>query len=58
VHVKDVLEMIKETRSLEAEVSARDLMRDVLIVPENLRLDELLKGLAEARFPDGGDSAC
>jgi hypothetical protein len=39
VNVKDVLEMIKETRSLEAEVSARNLMRDVLIVPEDRWLD-------------------
>jgi len=45
VHVKDVLETIKETRSLEADVSARDLMREVLVVPENRRIDELLKDL-------------
>ena len=45
VHVKDVLEAIKETRSLEADVYARDLMRDVLIVPENRRVDELLRDL-------------
>jgi CBS domain containing-hemolysin-like protein len=45
VHVKDVLETIKETRSLEADVSARDLMRDVLIVPENRPVDALLKEL-------------
>jgi CBS domain containing-hemolysin-like protein len=45
VHVKDVLETIKQTRSLEADVSARDLMREVLIVPENRPVDELLKDL-------------
>jgi len=45
VHVKDVLETIKETRGLEADVSARDLMRDVLIVPENRAVDELLVDL-------------
>ena len=45
VHVKDVLETIKQTRSLEAHVSARDLMRDVLVAPENRRIDELLKDL-------------
>ena len=45
VHVKDLLETIKETRSLEADVSARDLMRDVLIVPENRPVDALLKDL-------------
>ena len=47
VHVKDVLETIKETRNLEAAVSARDLMRDVLIVPENRPVDELLVDLQE-----------
>src|SRR5918995_2569717 len=45
VHVKDVLETIKQTRSLQADVTARDLMRDVLVVPENRRVDELLKDL-------------
>jgi len=45
VHVKDVLETIKETRSLKADVSARDLMRDVLVVPENRPVDALLKEL-------------
>ncbi len=45
VHVKDLLETINQTRSLEADVSARDLMRDVLIVPENRPVDELLKDL-------------
>ena len=45
VHVKDVLETIKETRGLEADVSARDLMREVLIVPENRAVDELLVDL-------------
>ena len=45
VHVKDVLETIKETRGLEADVSARDLMREVLIVPENRPVDELLVDL-------------
>ena len=42
MHVKHVPEMIKETRSLEAEVSARSLMRDVLVVPEDRWLDRLL----------------
>ena len=45
VHVKDVLETIKQTRSLEADVSARDLTRDALIVPENRPVDALLKDL-------------
>ena len=54
VHVKDVLETIKQTRSLEADVSARDLMRDVLVVPENRPLDELLKDLQKQGLQNGG----
>jgi len=45
VYVKDVLETIKQTRSPQADVSARNLMRNVLIVPENRRIDELLKDM-------------
>ena len=45
VHVKDVLEAVKQTRSLDADVSAGDLMREVLMVPENRRVDEVLKDL-------------
>ncbi|HJQ29300.1 MAG TPA: hemolysin family protein, partial [Rubrobacter sp.] len=39
VHVKDILEAIKETRSLKADVRARDIMRDVVMIPENRRID-------------------
>jgi CBS domain containing-hemolysin-like protein len=45
IHVKDILEALKKTRSLEADVRARDIMRDVLIIPENRRIDELLKDM-------------
>jgi hypothetical protein len=57
VHVKHVPEMIKETRSLEAEVSARNLMRDVLVVPEDRWLDRSLE-TCRSKIPDGGDGAC
>ncbi|MDQ3636574.1 MAG: hemolysin family protein, partial [Actinomycetota bacterium] len=39
VHVKDVLHAVETHGGLEAEVTARDLMREVLTVPENRRID-------------------
>lgn len=42
VHVRDALGAAKEHGSLEAGVRARDLMREVLIVPENKRISEIL----------------
>jgi CBS domain containing-hemolysin-like protein len=50
VHVKDVLEAVKEARGLDAEVRARDLMREVLVVPENRRIDAVLKDLQRRRL--------
>jgi CBS domain containing-hemolysin-like protein len=50
VHVKDVLEAVKEARGLQAEVRARDLMREVLVVPENRRIDAVLKDLQRRRL--------
>ncbi len=43
VHAKDVLRAVKEARDLETEVTAKDLMRKVLTVPENRRVDEILR---------------
>jgi CBS domain containing-hemolysin-like protein len=43
VHIKDVLRTIESEGGLEAELTARDLMREVLIVPENRTLDEILE---------------
>ncbi|HET7478052.1 MAG TPA: hemolysin family protein [Rubrobacteraceae bacterium] len=42
VHVKDVLRSVDE-KGLEAEITARDLMRGVLIVPENRPIDQILE---------------
>jgi CBS domain containing-hemolysin-like protein len=50
VHVKDILEAVKEARGLDAEVRARDLMREVLVVPENRRIDAVLKDLQRRRL--------
>jgi CBS domain containing-hemolysin-like protein len=45
VHAKDVLRAAKEAGDLEAAVAARDLMRDVLTIPENKGVDKILKDL-------------
>ena len=47
VHVKDVLRAVEAHGGLEAEVSAKDLMREVLTVPENRRIDEILQDFQE-----------
>ena len=41
-HVKDILRAVEQEGSLDSEVTAADLMRDVLTVPENRRIDEIL----------------
>ncbi len=43
VHVKDVLRAVEAHGGVEADVTAQDLMREVLTVPENRRLDEILE---------------
>jgi CBS domain containing-hemolysin-like protein len=42
VHAKDVLRTVQKEGSLESEITAKDLVRDVLIVPENRRIDDIL----------------
>jgi CBS domain containing-hemolysin-like protein len=43
VHVKDVLRAIESEGGLEAEITARDLAREVLVVPENRPIDGILE---------------
>ncbi|MBX6764064.1 MAG: HlyC/CorC family transporter [Rubrobacteraceae bacterium] len=43
VHVKDVLRVVDQTGSADADFTARDLMREVLVVPENRRIDDILE---------------
>ena len=50
VHAKDVLRAAKEAGNLEAAVTAKDLMRDVLTVPENRSVDKILKDLRAQRL--------
>jgi CBS domain containing-hemolysin-like protein len=47
VHLKDVLRTVESKGSLDADVAARDLMRDVLVIPENRLLDDVLEDLQE-----------
>jgi CBS domain containing-hemolysin-like protein len=42
VHIKDVLRAVESEGGLDADLTARDLMREVLIVPENRPIDEIL----------------
>ncbi len=43
VHIKDVLRAIESEGGVDAELTARDLMREVLVVPENRTLDGILE---------------
>ncbi len=43
VHVKDLLRTINEKDSLQSDIAARDIMRDVLTVPENRLIDDILE---------------
>jgi CBS domain containing-hemolysin-like protein len=43
VHVKDVLRAIESEGSLDTNLTARDLAREVLVVPENRPIDEILE---------------
>ncbi len=47
VHVKDVLRAVESEGTLDADIAARDLMRDVLIVPENRLIDDILEDFQE-----------
>jgi CBS domain containing-hemolysin-like protein len=47
VHIKDVLRAVESVGGLEADLTAKDLMREVLTVPENKRIDEILEDFQE-----------
>ena len=50
VHVKDILRAANEAEDIEAGVTAKDLAREVLTVPENRRLDKILKDFRERKI--------
>jgi CBS domain containing-hemolysin-like protein len=43
VHIKDVLRAVESEGGLDADITARDLAREVLVVPENRTLDGILE---------------
>ena len=43
VHVKDILRAVESAGGVEAKTTARDLMRDVLVVPENRAIENVLE---------------
>jgi CBS domain containing-hemolysin-like protein len=47
VHVKDVLRAVESEGGLDADITACDLMRDVLVVPENRLIDDILEDFQE-----------
>ena len=47
VHVKDILRALKAHGDLGADVTARDIMHEVLTVPENRRVSKVLDDLQE-----------
>ena len=51
LHLKDVLRTVGSEGGLDADVKARDLMRDVPVVPENRLVDEVLQYLQEQEVP-------
>ena len=50
IHAKDVLRAARDAGDLKANVSSRDLMRDVLTIPENRSVDKILKDLRAQRL--------
>ena len=50
IHARDVLRAAKKADDFEADVTSRDLMRDVLTIPENRSVDKILKDLRAQRL--------
>jgi CBS domain containing-hemolysin-like protein len=47
VHVKDILRAVESEGGLDADVEARNLSRDVVVVPENRLVDDVLEDFQE-----------
>ena len=52
VHIRDVVRAMEEAEGSQSvdNITARDLARDVLLVPENRRIDEVLKDLQRRKI--------
>ena len=51
VHLRDVLRAVDAEGGIDADTTARQLMRNVLVVPENKLLDDVLEDLQEQEVP-------
>ncbi|MDP8973477.1 MAG: hemolysin family protein [Actinomycetota bacterium] len=51
VHLRDVLRAVESESGIDAGIKARDLTRDVLVVPENKLVDDVLEDLQEKEMP-------
>ncbi|CAN5901242.1 hemolysin family protein [soil metagenome] len=47
IHVKDLLRVVKDAEGIVSDVTARDIMREVLTVPENRPIDDILEDFQE-----------
>ena len=47
IHVKDLLRVVKDAGGITSDVTARDIMRNVLTVPENRAIDDILEDFQE-----------
>ncbi|HZF57669.1 MAG TPA: hemolysin family protein, partial [Rubrobacter sp.] len=50
VHAKDVMRAVEDAGGLRAKATAEDVMREVLTVPENRRVDDVLRDLKGHRL--------
>lgn len=50
VHAKDVMRVVEDAGGLRAQVRAEEVMREVLTVPENRRVDDVLQDLKGHRL--------
>ena len=50
VHAKDVMRAVEDGGGLGAQVRAEDVMREVLTIPENRRVDAVLQDLKDRRL--------
>jgi CBS domain-containing protein len=51
VHAKDVMRAVEDAGGLGARTTAGEVMREVLTVPENRRVDDVLQDLKGHRLP-------
>lgn len=51
VHLKDVLRAVESEGGIDADIKARDLMRGVLVVPENKLVDDVLEDFQDQEVP-------